>query len=174
MKNSHIAKICSFLLILIAVLLWVALILHKIQSNIFLSTVTGLTFIIWGIIKIIVYLYGVNYTAAVRYNLALGTLIICLGLIVLISKDLNIFSISIALGIETLANAIIKIRVSKEIKHEMFKHRVALWLCVIVLLFISIVLIFNLFPDWMILSIFLSLIMQITANIMAVFLTSQI
>lgn len=73
---------------------------------------TGITLIVFGIIKIVGYLSRDLYRLAFQYDLAFGTLMIALGLLVMLRPGSVMDTICIAVGLAFLMDGLLKIQIS--------------------------------------------------------------
>lgn len=81
-----------------------------------LAAVFGIMLILFGIFKIIGYFSRDLFRLAFQYDLALGLLLIVLGIITILKTDNVMAFISIVLGIYVLADSLLKIQIALDAK----------------------------------------------------------
>lgn len=115
-KRIQTAKVGYIIISVLLCVLGVALISVPGFSVSLLCRIGGLLLILFGLVKIIGYCSKDLYRLAFQYDLALGILMIALGIILIIRSDIMMNVICIFLGICILADALLKIQTAIDSK----------------------------------------------------------
>lgn len=116
MKKLQIAR---YGYIFMSITFYIAGIVYMMTSNISpltLCIISGIIFIVYGVIKIIGYLSNDLYNLAFQYDLGCGMFLIVLGIIALVRNEQIINYLSIRLGVLILLDSFLKIQTSHDAK----------------------------------------------------------
>lgn len=106
------AKIGYIVMALVFVVLGIMMLITPEVLLPILAGVFGVVFISFGVVKIIGYFSKDLFRLAFQYDLALGILLIVLGIITILKSDQVMVFISVMLGIYVLADGLLKIQIA--------------------------------------------------------------
>ncbi len=112
----RIAKIGYMAVSLVMCLLGVWLIVDPALSISLLGTVFGMVLIVFGVIRLIGYFSRDLFRLAFQYDLAVGVLMILLGILMLVNPGSILNFICITLGISVLIDSVFKIQIAIDAK----------------------------------------------------------
>ncbi|MGN1344366.1 MAG: DUF308 domain-containing protein [Traorella sp.] len=116
MKKLQIAR---YGYILMSIIFYIVGIMYMLISNIepfTLCIVSGIIFIVYGVIKIIGYLSNDLYNLAFQYDLGCGLFLMVLGIIIIVRNERIINYLSIGPGVLILLDSFLKIQISRDAK----------------------------------------------------------
>lgn len=115
-KLMKTAKTGYIIMSLLFCLLGIMLIVIPDFSISFIAGAFGILLILFGIVKIIGYFSKDLFRLAFQYDLALGILLIVLGMITILKVENVLVFISVVLGIYVLADGLLKIQIALDSK----------------------------------------------------------
>ncbi len=115
-RQLQTAKYGYLLLSVLFCVLGIVLLARPIFSVLFLCRTAGILLLLFGIVKIIAYLSQDLYRLAFQFDLALGLLLMALGVILLFRTEVVAHRICIVAGICVLADALLKIQTAIDAK----------------------------------------------------------
>lgn len=115
-KSTKAAKVGYIVISLLFCALGIMLIFRPEMTVPVIAAAFGALLILFGIVKIIGYFSKDLFRLAFQYDLALGILLMALGVIIILKSDNIMVFISVVLGVYVLADGLLKIQIALDSK----------------------------------------------------------